>query len=154
MYMARLYWRIKRDGKWNFVAVNSETTQGDFDLEYIGGDCESGKTRMSSIQSSKSSAKKKPKSTHWKNCFSVRFCDACGEKSRHRLTATNSFECQGCSGYFEQGSKVVFQHYCEECFAENPTEIFTPVVNCGFESWCSSCFTIGGRKSSSSKRKR
>ena len=156
-YMAKLYWKVKRDGKWQWSPVNSETTQGDFDqIEYIGGDCESGITRMRTgrVKSSKPEAKKKPSSSQWKNCFSARFCDSCGEKSRHRLTATNPFECQKCSGHFEQGSKVVFQHYCEECFSENPTEIFTPVVNHAFESWCSSCFTIGGKKSTSTKRKR
>ena len=153
--MAKLYWKVKRDGKWQWSHVNSDTTQGDFEqIEYIGGDCESGVTRMRVTKSAKPKSNKKPSAIRWKNCFSARFCDDCGERSRHRLTATNPFQCQNCKGDFEKGSKVVFQHYCEDCFSEKPTEVFTPVIDYGFESWCSSCFTIGGKKSKSTQRKR
>jgi hypothetical protein len=155
--MAKLYWKVKRDGKWRWSPVNSETTSGDFEqLEYIVGDCESGPQRdYVSKPKTASKPKRKPKSTRWKNCFSVRFCDDCGEKSRARLTATNSFQCPSCEQDFEEGSTVVFQHYCEECFAEDrPSEIFTPVVDYGFESWCSSCFTIGGKKKRKTQRRR
>jgi len=47
----------------------------------------------------------------------------------------------------EKGSRIVFQHYCEECFAEDkPSEIFTPMIDLDRETWCSSCFTLGGKK--------
>ena len=153
--MAKLYWKVKRGGKWQWSPVNSETTSGGFEqLEYIVGDCEGGPMREIISKPKVVKSTKKPSSRRWKNCFSVRFCDDCGEKSRSRLTATNSFRCQNCQGDFDKGSQVVFQHYCEECFGENPTETFTPVIDYGYESWCSSCFTIGGKNKRTTRRKR
>jgi len=39
--MAKLYWRIKKNGKWNWVALNDENThQVDNLLLYMEGDCE------------------------------------------------------------------------------------------------------------------
>ena len=149
--MAKLYWKVKRNGIWVWAAVNSETTSGDFEkLEYIGGDCENEPTNQI-----KSAPKRKPKSKRFTDCYSVRYCDDCGDKNRIRLNATNSFECPSCNQNFDEGSKVVFQHYCMECFAEDrPSESFTPVINLAFESWCSSCLTIGGKKRSKTRRRR
>ncbi len=60
--MAKLYWKVKRDGKWQWSPVNSDTTQGDFEqIEYIGGDCESGVTRMRVTKSAKPKSNKKTK---------------------------------------------------------------------------------------------
>jgi hypothetical protein len=33
MILAKLYWRIKRDGKWTWVAATPENTSHDLDLE-------------------------------------------------------------------------------------------------------------------------
>jgi hypothetical protein len=39
--MAKLYWRIKKNGKWNWVALNDENTHRvDNLLLYMEGDCE------------------------------------------------------------------------------------------------------------------
>jgi len=39
--MAKLYWRIKKNGKWTWVAVDDENThQVDNLLFYMNGDCE------------------------------------------------------------------------------------------------------------------
>jgi hypothetical protein len=149
--MAKLYWKVKKNGKWIWAAVNSETTNGDFEqLEYIGGDCESQQSKPP-----KSTPKRKPKSKRFTDCYSVRFCDDCGDNNRMRTTASHSFECPSCKEHFPEGSRVVFQHYCMDCFAEDrPSESFTPMVNLQLETYCSSCFTIGGkRKSKSSRRK-
>ena len=155
--MAKLYWKVKKDGKWVWAPVNSKTTSGNFEqLEYIVGDCESGPNKNRAlIPNIGSKSKRKPRVNRWKNCFSVRFCDDCGEKSRPRLTATNSFQCPSCNHEFQEGSPVVFHHYCQDCFAEDrPSETFTPVVDYAYESWCSSCFAIGGKKKGSTQRRR
>jgi hypothetical protein len=151
--MAKLYWKVKRDGKWVWAAVNSETTSGDFEqLEYIVGDDESGPKK---IRKPKPKSKRKPNPERFKDCFTVRYCDDCGERSRIRSNATHSFQCPSCKQQFDRGSRVVFQHYCKECFAEDkPSEIFTPVVNLGRETWCSSCFTIGGKKKPKTNKRR
>ena len=65
-YMAKLYWKIKRNGKWVWSAVNSETTSGDFEqLEYIVGDDDSTVTKR--VPKPKSKPQRKPKSKRFKD---------------------------------------------------------------------------------------